>query len=377
MTKSSLTPTIAVRRAGSALFCALIALSGCSQINELLGDEESVDYQSATRAEPLTIPPDLTQINQSATYRAPEGVALFSQYQGQGASTAMSGANPQVLPQQRGMTVMRDGNLRWLSVDRPAEVVYPQLIDFWQAQGFTIASQNPAAGLLETDWAENRKKIPESWLRNILRIVDQVFDSGERERFRTRLERVGDKTEIYISHEQMVEKSADNEVAFRWVPGQEDPNLNAAMLARLMVFLGSDIQEARDKIAQSVDVSAPIVQAPDRQTTALTLAESFDRAWRRVGVAIDSAGFSVEDRDRSTGDYFIRYLDTDSGVQREQGNFFTRLFRSSATTEAEQYRIHLTEQGASTRVIVQNAQGQHDESTTAQRILSVLSGHMR
>jgi len=367
---TSIRPTIL--RASAIL--SLAALSACAQLNKLM-DGESVDYRSTVRGEPLTIPPELIQVNRNAQYRTTDGATTFTQYaEGQ---TRTAASETRVLPQPSGMMIMRDGSLRWLSVDRSAEDIYAQVVDFWLEQGFTIFAQNPAAGLIETDWAENRKKIPENWLRSVLTIIDQVFDSGERERFRTRLERVDGKTEIYISHEQMVETPV-NESTFRWIPGKEDPNLNAAMLARLMVFLGSDEQDARAKIAQPQDAAPPVplVQSAS-SATALTLEESFDRAWRRVGVAIDAAGFSLEDRDRSTGDYYIRYLDTDTGVKRETGNFFTRLFSSSsASSEAEQFRIHVEEQGGTSVVTVRNAQGQRDDSATAQRILSVLSERM-
>src|SRR5690606_3236976 len=219
-----------------------------------------------------------------------------------------------------------DGDLRWLVVNRPVEQIYPQLLEFWNEQGFTIRSEDPGAGLIVTDWAENRSKIPEGWLRSALgAVIDQVFDSGERERFRTRLERVGEGTsEIYISHQHMYE--ASDGTVFRWVHGKEDPGLNAAMLARLMVYLGTDVKTASARVAEAekTDLQPSVQALPDR--TALVLAESFDRAWRRVGVAIDSAGFSVEDRDRSSGDYFIRYLDVDLGRKIEQQNFFSRMF---------------------------------------------------
>ena len=68
------------------------------------------------------------------------------------------------------------------------------------------------------------------------------------------------------------------------------------------------------------------------------LNESFDRAWRRVGVAIDSAGFSVEDRDRSAGEFFIRYLDSDTGEKIEQQNIIGRIFGSRNTAEATPFR---------------------------------------
>src|SRR3546814_15353731 len=104
------------------------------------------------------------------------------------------------------------------------------------------------------------------------------------------------------------------------------------MLARLMVFLGTDVQKAHDMVAQAEKDSeqASVTQMPDGQA-ALALAEPFDRAWRRVGVATDSASFAVDDRARSAGDYFIRYLDSDSGQKIEQHNFIGRLFGSNNT----------------------------------------------
>ncbi len=362
------------------LSLSLLVLSGCSTMDQMMGNEESVNYKSTVAGDPLSIPPDLTQANRDAHYRAPEGATTYSQYaQGQSAQQATGGAD-QVLPQAAGIQVMRDGDLRWLVIDRPVDQIFPRVVDFWGEQGFTIQSQDPRAGLIQTDWAENRAKIPESWIRSALgSIVDQVFDSGERDRFRTRIERVGNKTEVYVSHQHMEETPTADGSAFKWVFAKEDPGLNAAMLARMMVFLGSDIDSARQQVADAAkDPAAAQVQKLDAEGQAeLVLNESFDRAWRRVGVAIDSAGFSVEDRDRSAGEFFIRYLDSDTGEKIEQQNIIGRIFGSRNTAEAVPLRIKLTGQGDATRVTVLDQNGQEQTTPTAKRIINVLSSNMR
>ncbi|MGE4126516.1 MAG: outer membrane protein assembly factor BamC, partial [Pusillimonas sp.] len=181
-------------------------LSGCSQLNQVMGTEDSVKYRSTVAGDPLSIPPDLTQANRDARYRAPEGSTTFSQYAAAQQDRGSSTGAQNILPSVDDVNVMRDGDMRWLVVNRPAEQVYPQIIEFWGEQGFTIQTQDPLAGMVVTDWAENRSKIPEGWIKSALgAIFDQVFDSGERERFRTRIERVNGKTEVYISHQQMVE----------------------------------------------------------------------------------------------------------------------------------------------------------------------------
>lgn len=353
-------------------------LSGCSQLNQFMGTEDAVNYKSTVAGDPLSIPPDLTQANRDARYRAPEGTTTFSQYAAAQQERGPNTGAQNILPTVDDVNVMRDGDIRWLVVNRPAEAVYPQVIEFWGEQGFTIQTQDALAGLIETDWAENRSKIPEGWIKSALgSIFDQVFDSGERERFRTRLERVNGKTEIYISHQQMVETGTADNSGWKWTAGKEDPNLNAAMLARLMVFLGTDVQAAQQKVAQAQkDAAMPTVEpvAPDQ--AAITLGESFDRAWRRVGVAIDSAGFYVEDRDRSAGEYFVRYLDTDTGEKIEQPNFFSRMFGGKGTSEPKTFRIRVADQGSSSVVSVLDANGQQDNSDTAKRIISVLSTNM-
>lgn len=371
------------RHAGLSALMSLVLLAGCSEVNQFLGNEESVDYKSAVnqRGEPLSIPPDLTQANSDPRYRAPaSGSTTFSEFQQQGVAQASAPKTSNVLPSRSDMRVERDGDLRWLVVDRPPEQIFPRLIDFWTESGFTVATNNPGAGLIETDWAENRAKIPESWLRQALgAVLESAWDSGEREKFRTRVERVNGHTEIYVSHRQMLEKRVGSDGSqVQWQNGKEDPGLNAAMLARMMVFLGTDVDNAR-KLVQQAEAAPqrPAVQQDVRaQGASLIVSESFDRAWRRVGVALDGGGFAVDDRDRSSGDYFVRYVDTDTGEKMEQPGFFSRMFSGDKKAQAAQYRIHLVGNGEQTTVSVLNANGTPDSSPTAQRLLSVLKDKM-
>ncbi|KOF52874.1 MULTISPECIES: outer membrane protein assembly factor BamC [unclassified Achromobacter] len=371
------------RHAGLSALMALTLLAGCSEVNQLLGNEESIDYKSAVnqRGEPLSIPPDLTQAANDPRYRAPaSGSTTYSQFQQQGQQVASEPKNTNVLPSRTDMHVERDGDLRWLVVDRAPEDVFPRIVDFWTESGFTIQTNNPTAGLIETDWAENRAKIPESWLRQALgAVLETAWDSGEREKFRTRIERVNGHTEIYVSHRQMLEKrvGADG-MQVQWQNGKEDPGLNAAMLARMMVYLGKDVDSAR-KLVQQAEAAPqkPAVQEDVRaQGAMLVVNETYDRAWRRVGVALDSGGFAVDDRDRSAGDYFVRYVDTDTGQKMEEPGFFSRLFSGDKKAQAAQYRIHLVARGDQTEVTVLDANGGRDGSATAQRLLSVLKDKM-
>ena len=298
-------------------------MSGCSSL-----EEDKINYKSVQKGNSLEIPPDLVQLSRDNRYQLPGNSNSASGFEaGKSTQTATATAPLTV----GDVSIERAGNQRWLVVKRAPDKVFPVLRDFWTDNGFLLDTDEQSLGIIETDWAENRAKIPESWIRSALgSIIDQVFDSGERDRFRTRFERVGNKTEIYVSHQHMEETPTADGAAFKWVFAKEDPGLNAAMLARMMVFLGSDIETAREQVANATKDPAGVqVQASDKGDQAeLMLNESFDRAWRRVGVAIDSAGFSVEDRDRSAGEFFIRYLDSDTGEKIEQQNIIGRIFGS-------------------------------------------------
>lgn len=365
-----------------AVVFMMLSLSACSMIKETLSGDNAIDYQSAKRVDPLSIPPDLTQAAADPRYRAPAtGSTTLTQFQSlnQNAAPTSQGALTQVavLPSYPGIEVKRDGNLRWLVINESPEQLFPKIEEFWYESGFNLDVIDPKAGIMITNWAENRAKISESWIRNALgSILDSVWDSGERDKFRTILERVdGNRSEVFISHENMIEEQVGVDKAnVKWVRGEEDPGLNAAMLARLMVYLGEDVQKARQQMAKAEEQSLkPAVQNDVASDGTITIDEPFEQAWRRVGLALDSGNFAVDDRNRSDGDFYVRYVDTDTGRKIEDPGLFSRLFGAKPEPAATQYRLNLKSEGDRTIVRVFNDQGVQQNNETAIRMLSVLA----
>lgn len=366
---------------GALLLTSAVLLSACSTVRETLSGQNAIDYQSAVRTDPLSIPPDLTQAAADPRYRAPAtGSTTFTQFQAQGSQIDAAGSGGMtreaVLPSYPDIEVKRDGDLRWLAVKTPPGELFPKIESYWFDSGFSLDLVDPKAGIMVTNWAENRARIPGSWLREMVgSVLDRVWDSGERDKFRTILERNGDITEVYISHEHMVEvRVGIEEAQTRWERGREDPGLNAAMLARLMVYLGEDTDQARQKMAQAEQTALKTtVQDNVSVDGTLTILQPFEMSWRRVGLALDSGNFAVDDRDRSAGDFFVRYVDTDTGLKREEPSFFGRLFGAKAPEPAQQYRLQLQGEGDRTVVRVYTSDGQPDASETAKRMLGVLA----
>jgi outer membrane protein assembly factor BamC len=366
---------------------AAVVVAGCSGLGDAL--ESKIDYKSSGQLPPLEVPPDLTAPARDSRYALPETrqSATLSGYQQERREQGRAGGT-QVLPQPEQVRVERSGNERWLVVQEPPEKVWPLVRDFWQERGFLIKYEAPEAGVMETDWAENRANIPQDFVRGFLgKLADQVYSTAERDKFRTRLERSADGkgTEIYISHRGMQEvyttTQRGNEGQTVWQPREADPGLEAEFLRLLMVRLG--VQDERAKLAGTTapqQLRAELKKASDGAEQ-LQVNEPFDRAWRRVGLALDRVGFTVEDRDRQKGLYFVRYADPDSDMKRKDAErgFLSRLFSwgSDAKVKAEQYRVQVRAEREASLVDVLNKDGGRETSTTAQRILTLLHEQLK
>jgi outer membrane protein assembly factor BamC len=245
----------------------------------------------------------------------------------------------------------------------------------------------PEAGILETDWAENRAKIPQDIIRGTLgKVFDSLYSTAERDKFRTRLEKGAEPgtVEIYISHRGMYEIFVnEGKSETKWQPRPADPELEAEMLRRLMVRLG--VEESRAKTMVAADQKqerAKLSRATDG-AGALLLEEAFDRAWRRVGLALDRVGFTVEDRDRSQGLYFVRYVDPeiDSKKKDDDKGILSKLMfwkgGASDKPSQAQYRIHVKTTGESTTVQVLTREGGVDRSDISKRILGLLHEQLK
>ena len=365
----------------TVLVTAALALGACSTIDGFLSGDK-IDYKSqSAKTAPLDVPPDLTQLQRDTRYQVQAGNAVSASTFGSaapatpGASAASSNVAPTSIGQMR---IVREGNQRWLSVPIPAEQLWPQLRSFWQERGFALVIDNPEAGVMETDWAENRAKIPQDIIRRTVgRILDSLYDSGERDRFRLRVERNGAGSDIFISHRGMAEVyTTDRKEQTTWTNRPTDPQLEAEFLSRLMVKLGAKEDVARTVVANPVAVSAtPRARLLTGQaSSALQVDEGFDRAWRRVGLTLDRSGFTVEDRDRASGLYFVRYVDPKDAATAEPG-FFAKLFNFGKSDPAQtpgRYRIAVKADGERTTVSVQNAQGGPENGAVGQRIVGLL-----
>jgi len=346
----------------------LVTIAGCGAMG--LGNKR-IDYRAgAVQAPSLELPPDLTMPATEDRYKVPgsegDSVATYSGYQGGIGGVQVAQPAAKVLPQSAAVRMVQEGNQRWLVVDQAPDAVWTVVKLFFQENGLSIKSEDQAAGLIETEWAENRAAIPQDAVRNVIgKVFDGMYSSGERDQYRVRLARTadGEKTEIHLSHKGLEEVMDADGNTSKWQPRAEDPELEAVMLQKLMIRLGASESQA---IHSSVATGVPAAAQGDGKASLheifdgsqiLVINDAFDRSWRRVGLAIERAGFAVEDRDRARGVYFIK------PAKVEKSWLDSLQFWADEPSPDRRYRVNVKDGGAVCEISVTDQDGAKDDAT--------------
>ena len=370
------------------LSCVLVtSLAACSTL-EKVKEGRDIDYKKSRTAPSLEVPPDLTTTTIDDTMIVPDinvgSSASYSDY-----SSERSGTQAQrkqtVIPIDQRVIIKRDGDKRWLVVIGTPEALWEQVREFWLQMGFLIKKEDPRLGIIETDWAENRADIPQGPIRAVIgSALDILYSADTRDKYRVRLER-GSKpgtTEIYFTHRgaEEVETGAQYGATTAWQPRPSDPELEAEMLTRFVSFIGIEKKRARTMVgkAKSKPSRAKLVRSKDGSAQ-VVLEDDFPRAWRRTGIALDRVGFTVEDRDRSKGLYFVRYIDPKKDLENGESWFSSLAFWSSDDDDEKQneYTVSVSKNNGGTAIVVLDKSGTRDNSSTAQRILSLLHDQLK
>lgn len=388
-------------RIAAAVAAATATLSGCSVLGiDLNGDK--VQYESSNSRANLEVPPDLTPVKNENRFQVPsrQGAVSANAEAARVAAAAedVAKGNPtasKIVPSTERVKVMREGSDRWLRVQASPEELWSVVQDFWPSVGLVVREQNAKTGYMETEWAENRAKLPQDIIRRTIgKVIDFAYSTGEQDQYRTRMERNADgTTDIFISHRSMVEvvTGAQKDTTL-WQPGPTDPTMETEMLKRLALHIENEFnpdttvaesEQAEKRLAEEMKTEpAPerlqVVTNASGVTESVVLKEGFDQAWRHVGLVLDRMGFEQTDRDRTAGWFLVRYLDPKyEAEQKEKRGFFTNLFSSDAAIEAPEYRIYLADDGSNTRVTVLGAEGGEDETGVAPNILNLLAEQLR
>ncbi len=361
----------------TTLLLVAVLAGGCG----IFGPKEGkkISYQTKTTAPPsLEVPPDLSRPGTEDSLPVPDGAraSTYSGYTSKQQQAAVKPTTAVTLDSDK-MRIERAGTQRWLVVQGDPDGVWPNVRAFILKNGLSIAVENRDSGVLETNWAENRETLNDDFIYSQLsKVFPNLYSSGQRDKFRIRLERgqAPGTTEIYLTHRGMTEVVAGETgttlPTSNWQARKPDPELENEMLRLLMVHLGADEKNAKSLIAGGGAERASL-RRDAKGESVLSIEDTLDRAWRRVGLTLDRVGFTVEDRDRSKGVYYVRYIDPSKETGESKG-MFSWLIGGDDKKLDSRYQVSLAAAGAATEVSVLDSNGVRDKSKTGDRILNLL-----
>ena len=364
---------------------ALISMTACSGNKK---DLPKLDYQTQTRKiVKLEVPPDLTNPDQGNLYQVPAGSgAVRASDLSRRTSAAQQAANSEVLKSVKGVRLERDGNQRWVEVQgkSPAEI-WPLLKAFWQENGFDIKSEEPGIGQMETEWAENRAKIPQDGLRRLLDKVGLggIYSTSERDKFIIRIEQSKNgTTDVFFAHKGMKEVYADkNKDTTTWQPAANDPNLEAAFLARFMQYMGVDQQQAENALSQSVAKRSGNELARIDGNT-LLVSGDYGRNWRRTALALDRIGLNVLGQNIERHAFLVQQAPNESeAVSTKKPGLFGRIFGKGKKVEKPaaypEIIVFVEPVNGGSRIRLLNKDGSAYNGSDASTLLSHLHTELR
>jgi outer membrane protein assembly factor BamC len=379
----SLNPVSLTSLAGILLSVLVLTLSGCG----LWGDKRDTAHEGATSGRALEVPPDLLPPELDATYRVPareDGRVSAVEAEQRQRPSGILEARPAPVPEgvalrQVGqMTVRREGNVRWLELGAAPADLWQSLREFWREQGFDLTRDEPALGVMETEWKDTAAGVPVPGVRGRLsRALGTAYDAGTRDQYRIRLERESEQvTNLYLTHRGVDQVIDEDRGGLRWGVRPSDPGLEAEMLTRLMVHLGREEGEARDIMNLAADEGPRLREREADGQPGLELRDQFAQVWRQVGLGLDRAGLLVDDQDRSAGIFHVTYS-REAARARSDGGFFSRIFRRDRVGGDGRYQIHVAQEGDWVRVTARDREGNALRASDAASVLDLLADELR
>lgn len=374
------------RKFSGCLVCALAALllmvSGCANKEK----STTPDYRPTSSRAPLEVPPGLKR-NGSRSSNTPGDSAepqTYTAYESQ-ARIDTQRSSGGVLPTYENVRLLRSNDERWLEVKGEPADLWPLIVDFWVKEQIQLVTENPATGVIETDWLENYAEITtvaQKWFRRVFR---SLLTADSYDKFRVRLEhgREAGTTDIFLSHRGIAADAVPGEnvrdvVSTRWLPSESNSEIEAEMLRLLMVHIGLSEDQAT-QLATVGDTVVPKRARLERGVdgSRIVVDDDANVAWRRVGLAIDRIGFTVEDRNKDSGTYFLRSVDISEAEKASGENWLARVFNREKPVELKsRVVVAATDAGSQSEVRVMDDSGAETvdpkNAEAADRILDLL-----
>lgn len=375
----------------ATLGLAAILLTACSSgnISDLIPDRRP-DYRQSRMSSALEIPPDLSAASVDDKLNIPDlnpaTMATYSAYAQDNAVRDRRGYI-QVLPELHGVRVVENaGELPYIVVAADPSTAWQAVTRYWHNNGIRLKVSDPAVGLMETDWLENKADLPSTGFSGLLNdLLGFISDSGTRDRYRIRFSRLPDSntavTLIYSQAEERAQGNPKEPSGYTWtLTDNDNPEMQLEMTRRIAIFISAELRRAQQ--VQSAADSGKTAAAATRSTLtsisgqpALALAGSYEQAWRNLGIGLDRASFRILQNAYQSGTYEVRY-EPQADAAKQQGSLWTRLWGNKAAPKGKERPVYLVRLGREQErnlAVVQTPDGRNAPENEARAVLETIA----
>lgn len=368
----------------------LTACGSSSNLSDMIPDRRP-DYRTSSMENALEVPPDLLGATIDSQYNIPDlnpsAIASYNAYAADRVQRNQRGLI-EVLPPLDGVDVVENsGQLPYIVVNAPAEVVWRAVKRYWNQNGIRLATEDPAIGIMETDWLLNQADLPSTGVGGFLdSLLGFVSDTGERDRYRIRFGRnASGQTVVTLVYTQSVEKAVYDGVSTREASGytwqvsdNDNPELQLEMTRRLAIYVANELrrqgQVSNEQTQQNSASRFVELGQLQNGNSVLVFNGSYDQAWRALGIGLDNASFAIQNADFNNGAYRVQYQ-PQSQAQADPGlwdKLWGNTKQESTYDNQPIYLVRLADQGEQSIALVQNADGSNAAPDQATQILEAI-----
>ncbi|MFV2032892.1 MAG: outer membrane protein assembly factor BamC [Gammaproteobacteria bacterium] len=354
----------------------LAILTGCGS------SSSDLRYLDSRVLPPLEVPPDLTNVETESSFELP---AVFS---GE-ANDPDSRKKIPVLANVDSLKLQGFADFYWLSLEAPVDQLYQLIKEFWASEGFTLALDEPVIGIMETEWVFNEEGKQDEKKGLFARLFSSKDLSASQDQFRTRIAKDGggQGVRIYISHRStelaytLTTRQTEDDNNNQWNFRQPDSELEVEMLSRLMIYLGlrrAEIEQQLKNVklfASRASFNTDYVE----EESYLLVRGNYARTWNRTLHQLDRMNFEVVRAANKTGlsNRGVILVNTNFDVEVEDTGLFS-FFTNETKTVKKQVALILSEEtNETTRISIETADGEVENSTEGIEFLSLLYQYIK
>ena len=307
----------------------VLVCSSCSSISsmEFWGSDETSspkhEFLKESAEEPLNVPENIDLIESDNHY------PYFSNFEIEGNVDVPKPRQIFSSGGESSVQLRRLGELMWIYIETLPSTTWPISKNYWDTSIYSVLSADPDLGIIKIDYSQDL-------------LLEMRIEHGIKEA----------SSEIFLFK---VEKSSGELVS--------NPDFIQKELESVVEYLSESVGSfsGTSLAAQNLNERKKANIFSENGQTVIELDLNFDRAWSSVSRALTAGNIVSNDRDRSSGIFYVSY-----GVEDDEGFFsflgFRNVDEGPDFSKEAQFEINITQKNNKSYVRARSLDGNIDDS---------------